>query len=436
MSPLASHIILLGENAGANLGALTDIIGLGREVLSGGLAAVAQNGTIVIGGLSLDALNNIIPPEVFDGPITSVGAGNIPLQTSRVGALVMLGAGIGANFPALGLEPSASVFIGNNVLGRQRALRAGYGLGNALLQSVIIGDGAARGHVGLIANGDGTSIGRSVIIGAEAMGNIGLTGGGAASASNIAIGYQAGLNFGFQSAGSNSNTIAIGSTCASNAISTSNNVFVGSGINISPTSGSEHTMIGHGIVGTWVAGSSGNVALGATNVLSGLGSGNILIGTACNSTVLLPAAANHRFLVETGIAVKRTLLYGLMSDASPGGLIVGDSTTANRDVPGFNILKIIDGSSTGVAPVGGGFLTSIAGELHWRSTGNIDYAITPGASRGIFTVATLPVPGVGAPQGNTAFVTDALAPAFGAAPTAGGAVFVPVYCDGAAWFVG
>jgi hypothetical protein len=51
----------------------------------------------------------------------------------------------------------------------------------------------------------------------------------------------------------------------------------------------------------------------------------------------------------------------------------------------------------------------------------------------VFTVATLPA---GAVAGNRAFVSDALAPVFGAAVAAGGAVTVPVYYTGAAWFVG
>jgi hypothetical protein len=49
-----------------------------------------------------------------------------------------------------------------------------------------------------------------------------------------------------------------------------------------------------------------------------------------------------------------------------------------------------------------------------------------------YTVATLPAGTIG----DTAYVTDALAPVFGAAVAGGGAVMVPVYYTGAAWFVG
>jgi hypothetical protein len=52
-----------------------------------------------------------------------------------------------------------------------------------------------------------------------------------------------------------------------------------------------------------------------------------------------------------------------------------------------------------------------------------------------YTVATLPS-AVTAGAGARAFVTDASAPAFGAAVAGGGAVKVPVYSDGAGWRVG
>ena len=51
------------------------------------------------------------------------------------------------------------------------------------------------------------------------------------------------------------------------------------------------------------------------------------------------------------------------------------------------------------------------------------------------TVGTLPA-AVTVGAGSRHFVTDALAPSFGAVVAAGGAVKVPVYSDGAAWLVG
>ena len=50
-----------------------------------------------------------------------------------------------------------------------------------------------------------------------------------------------------------------------------------------------------------------------------------------------------------------------------------------------------------------------------------------------YTVATLPVAGT---QGRRAWVTDALAPAFGVAVAGAGAVIIPVFDNGAIWIVG
>jgi hypothetical protein len=52
-----------------------------------------------------------------------------------------------------------------------------------------------------------------------------------------------------------------------------------------------------------------------------------------------------------------------------------------------------------------------------------------------YTVATLPS-AVASGVGARSFVTDALAPTFGATVVAGGAIAVPVYSDGTNWKVG
>jgi hypothetical protein len=52
-----------------------------------------------------------------------------------------------------------------------------------------------------------------------------------------------------------------------------------------------------------------------------------------------------------------------------------------------------------------------------------------------YTVATLPSADTSG-KGSRSFVTDALAPTFGATVVAGGAIAVPVYSDGANWKVG
>jgi hypothetical protein len=53
----------------------------------------------------------------------------------------------------------------------------------------------------------------------------------------------------------------------------------------------------------------------------------------------------------------------------------------------------------------------------------------------VYTVATLPS-AVTSGKGARAFVSDALAPTFGATVVTGGAVATPVYSDGTNWKVG
>lgn len=91
------------------------------------------------------------------------------------------------------------------------------------------------------------------------------------------------------------------------------------------------------------------------------------------------------------------------------------------DIPGF-----FSGYGAGY---GAQFLTCLA-------SGGLNLAGASAVMKSTaFTVATLPgAAGVGA--GSRSFVTDALAPGFGAAVVGGGAVKSPVYSDGAIWLVG
>ena len=92
-------------------------------------------------------------------------------------------------------------------------------------------------------------------------------------------------------------------------------------------------------------------------------------------------------------------------------------------------------------------VSSSAGTEYYRvdSSGNLLIGTTtsPTTSKGLvvsgpirkfgYTVATLPTAGV---AGRCAYVTNALAPTFGAAVAGGGAVVIPVFDDGVAWIVG
>jgi hypothetical protein len=100
-----------------------------------------------------------------------------------------------------------------------------------------------------------------------------------------------------------------------------------------------------------------------------------------------------------------------------GATVSGNTKTVNIGTGG------VSGSITNIT-VG----TNISGSTSTTTMNGV-------VKRQVYTVATLPsasTSGLGA----TAFVSDALSPAFGATVATGGAVAVPVYSDGTNWKVG
>ena len=92
----------------------------------------------------------------------------------------------------------------------------------------------------------------------------------------------------------------------------------------------------------------------------------------------------------------------------------------------------VSGSTTAIT-IGSTFGTTVNAYGAWTFNTPIGVASGGTGSGVAYTVATLPVAGT---QGRRAWVTDALAPAFGAAVVGGGAVVIPVFDNGAAWIVG
>lgn len=91
------------------------------------------------------------------------------------------------------------------------------------------------------------------------------------------------------------------------------------------------------------------------------------------------------------------------------------------------------GVAIGSISIGGGAITNV----NTFSSGDITATNTltgPTVTTSIaYTVATLPAAGV---AGRRAYVTNSLAPAFGAAVAGGGAVVIPVFDNGTTWIVG
>ena len=125
------------------------------------------------------------------------------------------------------------------------------------------------------------------------------------------------------------------------------------------------------------------------------------------------------------ISVGSSTATGTMQFAY-GATISGNTKTVNIGTGG------VSGSTT-TFTIGSTFGTT--GNVYGNWTFNTPIGVASGGTgSGVaYTVATLPTAGT---QGRRSWVTDALAPTFGAAPVGGGAAVIPVFDNGAIWIVG
>lgn len=412
LAPAASHVILLGERAGRNLGALSNIILLGADTGSGGLSSLAASGTVVIGGQSLKSLS----ASGANGPMTLLGYNNLPLvTTATLAQMQAFGDNIAENLVG-GATTQDSILIGSHVLGR-------LGLGNAGVascdQNVVIGTYAGRGVLG----GDARNFSSNVAIGWQAMELWGSTAGGEPDA-NVCVGRQAGRNLG-QTLQAISN-VCVGDQSGKAVTNGNRNTLIGASTDLNGPR-DDNTCVGFNAGGGQISGNK-NTVIGAGNTRA-ITARNVLLGYDIANDCSDALSDFLAIGTNDGVTI-RMAIYG---DLGTGSMVLGRSTGGvNRDLPGTNLLKLLNGTATGT-PVGGGMLRSDTGLPVWRDSAGVDYQLAGNGFLGTFTVAALPV----APRtGTTAYASDALAPAFGA-PVAGvGAVFVPVFYNGATWIVG
>ena len=190
------------------------------------------------------------------------------------------------------------------------------------------------------------------------------------------------------------------------------------------------------------------VASGGTGLTTIPTNGQLLIG---NGT----GYALHTLTASTGITVTNGAGTITVTNSLPDQTVVltgAGTTVVTGTYPSFTITSndAFVGTVTsvgGTGTVNGITLTgtvttagnlTLGGTLSGVSLTTQVSGILPVANGGnglglAYTVATLPAAGT---QGRRAWVTNALAPAFLAAPVGGGAVVCPVFDNGTAWVVG
>lgn len=177
----------------------------------------------------------------------------------------------------------------------------------------------------------------------------------------------------------------------------------------------------------------------------------LLFSVADTSAQITPPYYNPANVRITGGTINGTVIGGTTAAAgSFTALNATDTFTGTANPSTAQAIKLIGRSggnndaqiaffrSDGTTSTG--FFNSIATGLQWygpagslvTSFTDAGLAVTGTLIMSGYTVASLPAGTVGM----RAYVTDALAPAFGAAVVGGGAVVIPVFYNGAAWIVG
>ena len=308
--------------------------------------------------------------------------------------------------------------------------------------ATIVVSGGAVTSVTLTSNGVGFKDTTTVLTAPAA--SIGGTGSGfsvpvatlASGTGNVAVGYQAGYTnstgntstyvgyqAGYLNTTGNSNQ-AFGHTALYSNTTGVSQVAIGQGALYSNTTGATNTAIGSGLYGSSY-GALGQNVTGNNN--TAVGQGCLQASTSNNSTAI---GALSLFAQTSG---SNNIAIGY--NAGRGNASANANTTgSNNTYIGYSTVGSANNNTNemviGFQAVGLGSNTTVIGNS--STTLTKAFGVIVGTN---YTVATLPsasTSGVGA----RAFVTDALAPVFGATVVTGGAVATPVYSDGTNWKVG
>jgi hypothetical protein len=247
------------------------------------------------------------------------------------------------------------------------------------------------------------------------------------ASNNTAVGYQAGYN------NTSGYVTALGYQAGYST--TTNATYIGTYIGYQAgynSTGAGHTFVGHN-AGKAMTSAAWNTGVGY----------NALAADTTGTNTALGASAGEKINGANNVAIGYGALYSSTTGTSNTaiGHQAGYGTGTNSNTIGINNIYI------GAFSVGSANNNANEIVIGNSAVGSGSNTVTIGNSNvtlnkfnGVlkstnYTVATLPsasTSGVGA----MAFVTDALAPTFGATVTGGGAVPVPVYSDGTNWKVG
>lgn len=350
-----------------------DNTAIGRAVLN---SNTSGSGNTVVGSGSLQTNTTGGNNTVFG--VNAMVANTTGGDNTAIGARALDSNTTGSNNTALGADVlranttgDASVGVGNQALTANTTGVFNAGLGDGVLTSNTTG----FRNVGMGRRALQTNVDghNNSAFGNQALAN------NTTSTQNTAIGSFAG-----QGAGAgyvNEGGVYAGFQSGFNLATASNyNTLIGYQAGYDITTGTNNLILGaHTSTGV-------SITTGSNNILLGFGVRNGLTVTSSNQLNI------GNLIFATGLATGATL--------STGSVGIGTSTPATT-------LEVVGITTTD------GVISSSPVRL-------------PG-----YTVATLPA----GTQGDTAFVTDALAPAFLVAVVGGGAVVTPVFYDGTNWVV-
>lgn len=359
---ISANSFLAGTNAG-RFATVNDLIVIGNNSLESGTSGADLAGSIVIG---VGSAPFVIESAGSGFPLTVLGANSLKLfnhdNNSEIDSTVVIGSAI-LNGVSSTFSVTGSVYMGNNLFPNANLVPSsnntvviGYNINTAPLGDRSIGISSTLIGSNLFTNSYASEYANGVFIGSA----IDFFQNALSNSGNIAIGNALHVSSG-------SGNIQMGHLGYINTGGANNgtaNVCIGDGATYS---GSGNVILGAGAQSTEIA-NDGTFGC----VIIGMGAGGTIVGSGLTNVFLIEAATT----ASGGGAVPSALLYGSFLT---GSLILGDSTVAaaNRDLHGTNTVKLLNGTTGGGAPVGGGYFYVVAGALHWVGSGGTDTAIAP-----------------------------------------------------------